>query len=107
MGAQIDDRLYFGRGIPGGGSVSDQDWAEFLAAVVTARFPAGVTVWRADGQWRGATGSISHESTFVLEIIHPNDAATERAIREVAAEYRRRFAQESVLRVRDHVEVSF
>lgn len=102
--AQVADRLYFGRNIPGGGSVSDQAWAGFLAEVVTPRFPAGLTVWPAQGQWRGLSGVIERESSFVLELIHPDDAATERAIREIAAEYKRRFSQEAVLRVRDRVE---
>ena len=103
----ISHRLYFGRGIPGGGSVSEQDWARFLAEVVTPRFPAGLTVWGAEGQWRGETGAIVKESSFVLELIHGPDAAAERAVREIAADYKRRFRQEAVLRVRDRVEVSF
>jgi len=107
LSAQILDRLYFGRSLPGGGSVSEQDWSTFLAAVVTPRFPSGLTVLRADGQWRDATGSIVREQSFVLELVHPDDAATERAVREIAADYKRRFAQEAVLRVRDRVGVSF
>ena len=107
LSAQILDRLYFGRSLPGGGSVSEQDWSTFLAEVVTPRFPSGLTVLRADGQWRDATGSIVREQSFVLELVHPDDAATERAVREIAADYKRRFAQEAVLRVRDRVGVSF
>ena len=107
LSVQILDRLYFGRDIPGGGNVSDRDWTAFLAEIVTPRFPSGLTVLRGDGQWRDAAGAIAHEPSFVLELIHPEDAATERAVREIADEYKRRFSQESVLRVRDHVEVSF
>jgi len=104
---QVLDRLYFGRNIPAGGSVSERDWAAFLAEVVTPRFPAGLTAWPAGGQWRSADGTIVHELSFVLELIHPDGAATERAVREIADEYKRRFSQEAVLRVRDRVEVSF
>lgn len=107
MSAQISDRLYFGRNIPTGGTVSDRAWAAFLAEVVTPRFPAGLTVLSGDGQWRGADGAIAHEKSFVLELLHPDDTASEQAVREIAAEYQRRFAQEAVLRVRDRVEVSF
>jgi hypothetical protein len=105
--AQISDRLYFGRSIPGGGSVSDQSWASFVTEVVTPRSPSGLTVWHAEGQWRGSGGAITHEESFVLEVVHPDDAASERAIREITGDHKRRFSQEAVLRVHDHVEVSF
>jgi len=107
MTEKISDRLYFGRNIPSGGTVSDQAWASFLAEVVTPRFPAGLSVLSADGQWRGADGRIDHEKSFVLELLHPGDTASEQAVREIAAEYKRRFSQEAVLRVRDRVEASF
>lgn len=32
--------------------VSDEDWRAFLAAEVTPRFPDGLTVIDAAGQWR-------------------------------------------------------
>jgi hypothetical protein len=105
--ASISDRLYFGRSIPSGGTVSDADWAAFLHEVVTPRFPAGLTVWRAEGQWRDGTGVIVHEDSFVVELIHDADVRSDAAIGEIAAEYKRRFRQQSVLRVRDRVEVSF
>src|SRR5262249_4797549 len=38
----VADRLYFGRAIPGGGSVSDAAWTKFLEEVVTPRFPEGL-----------------------------------------------------------------
>lgn len=50
-GTMVADRLFLGRQIPGGGMVSDADWTAFLAEVVTPRFPEGLTVWRAEGQW--------------------------------------------------------
>ena len=37
-------RMFFGRGKPGGGTVSDGEWRDFLAAEVTPRFPDGLTV---------------------------------------------------------------
>src|SRR5262245_20410541 len=39
--------LYFGRSIPGGGQVSDNEWEKFLADVVTPRFPDGFTILNA------------------------------------------------------------
>jgi hypothetical protein len=105
--ASISDRLYFGRSIPSGGTVSEADWAAFLREVVTPRFPAGLTVWRAEGQWRDSTGVIVREDSFVLELIHAADARSDAAIGEIVAEYTHRFRQDSVLRVRDRVDASF
>jgi hypothetical protein len=103
----ILDRLYFGRNIPHGGEVSDTDWATFLTEVVTPRFPSGFTVLRGDGQWREASGTIVHERSFVLEVNHPDTAVADHAVQEIMADYKRRFAQEAVLRLREHVDASF
>lgn len=103
----ILDRLYLGRNIPRGGEVSDEQWAQFLGEIVTPRFPGGFTVLSGNGQWQEKSGTIAHERSFVLELLHPNDAVTESAVSAVAAEYKRRFAQEAVLRVREQVDASF
>ena len=103
----ILDRLYFGRSMAGDRMVSDDEWKKFLSESVTPRFPGGLTFWRADGQWREPTGHITAEGTFILEILHNDDAASERAIDAIRGEYRMRFDQESVLRVRGPVRVQF
>jgi hypothetical protein len=105
--AWIADRLYLGRSIPGGGTVSDSAWAAFLREVVTPRFPDGLTVLHGDGQWRDSTGVIVREASFVLEIYHPASAEADAALDEIAAEYKRRFRQESVMRVRAPADVRF
>lgn len=97
--AVLADRLFCGRSIPGGGSVSDEEWAAFLRDVVTPRFPEGLTVWTAEGQWRGRDGAIVREPVMIIEILHPLSAELDRSITEIADEYRRRFHQEAVLRV--------
>jgi hypothetical protein len=50
-GVAVQDSLYFGTAKPDG-IVSPEEWAAFLSAVVTPRFPQGLTVWQASGQWR-------------------------------------------------------
>jgi hypothetical protein len=105
--AWIADRLYLGRSIPGGGTVSDEAWKAFLDEVVTPRFPGGLTVLRADGQWRDRADAIVRESGFVLEVYHPAGARADAALDEIAAEYKRRFRQESVMRVRAVADVRF
>lgn len=101
------DRLYLGRAMQGGGTVSDSAWAAFLAEVVTPRFPDGLTVLRGEGQWRDEGGAVVRESSFVLEIFHPGGAEADRALEQIAAEYKRRFRQESVMRVRTRAQVEF
>jgi hypothetical protein len=100
----VSDRLYFGRMTPDG-LVSDQAWREFLAEVVTPRFPDGLTVWAAEGQWRDASLRITREPALVLEIVHARDAASDAALRSIITAYRQRFRQQAVLWVRDQVTV--
>ena len=103
----VADQLFFGRSIPGGGTVSDDEWAAFLREVVTPRFPSGLSVWRAEGQWLDERGTLEHEQAMVVELIHSASASMEAAIREIADEYKRRFRQEAVLRVTSPVHIRF
>ena len=51
-----ESRLYFGRSIEGQpepDAVTEADWADFVAAEVTPRFPNGFTVLDGAGHWRG------------------------------------------------------
>ena len=98
--AAISEWLYFGMAKPAGGVVTPEEWDDFLRTVVTPRFPAGLTAWPASGQWRGADGQVVREDSRVLNLLHPADATSEQSIRAIVAEYRKRFAQEAVLRVR-------
>ena len=95
-GAQVRTTLYFGLARPKG-SVSELDWQLFLRDDVTARFPEGLTVWDASGQWRRADGQIEHEGSKVLLLVHPDTAAARSSVQSVIAQYRQRFDQESVL----------
>ena len=84
--------LLFGRS-----HVSEANWARFLAAEVTSRFPDGFTVFDARGQWR-APGSdrISRERSKVLTIAMPPDAANDKRLAEIIEAYKLRFKQQSV-----------
>jgi hypothetical protein len=86
-------RLYFGRDIPGGGAVSDADWASFAAQVLTPVFPGGFSVYRAEGQWRAADGAVVREPSFVVERVGVTDPAQ---IARVTEAYKTRFRQEAV-----------
>jgi hypothetical protein len=101
----VSDLIYFGTEKPGG-TVSDDEWAAFLRDAVTPRFPDGLTTWRASGQWRSADGSLTREDSHVLNLVHAGDAGTEAAVRALIDEYKTRYGQEAVLRVRSAACVS-
>jgi hypothetical protein len=98
--ALVRDVLYFGRNRPGGGAVTDEEWQAFLDQVLTPRFPAGLTVVAATGQWKGKSGLVEQERSEVVTVFHSGDEAARRAVKEVVVKYKRRFRQEAVLRER-------
>ena len=100
------DLLYFGTSTPDG-VVGAEGWAQFLASTVTPRFPQGLTVWVATGQWRSVDGIIGSEATQLLNVVHPDDQASEDAVREIVGAYKSLFRQEAVLRVKATVCASF
>jgi hypothetical protein len=97
------DTLYFGTQKPEGGVVTDAEWQQFLAGEITSRFPSGLTTWEASGQWRDAHNVIEHERTHIVQIVHPSNGDAEGRIAAIIAAYKKRFAQESVLRIRSDV----
>lgn len=98
--------LYFGTATPDG-VVSDAQWQAFLRDEVTPRFPEGLTTWTADGQWRGADGTVVREGSHVLQLLHERDARVDAAIAAIVDSYRSRFRQEAVLRVASPACTSF
>lgn len=103
----VRDTLYFGRSIPGGGEVDDAAWQAFEAATLLPAFPRGYTVLDADGRWRGDDGATIGEESRLVVIVHADDGTSDAKVREVAARYRSRFRQDSVLRERSAVCASF
>ena len=93
---QLRTTLYFGGARPKG-AVSELEWQLFLRDEVTSRFPRGMTVWDAEGQWRGPEGKIAHERTKVLLLVHPDTKQARQAIGALIDRYRKVFEQESVL----------
>jgi hypothetical protein len=94
--AQLRTTLYFGMDRPKG-SVSELEFQMFLRDEVTTRFPDGLTVWDADGQWRDPNGLVDHENAKVLLLVHADTAAARGAVYAVIERYRKMFEQESVL----------
>jgi hypothetical protein len=93
---QMRTTLYFGLQRPKG-AVSELEWQIFLRDEVTKQFPAGLTVWEAQGQWRTPSGAIDQERSKVLLLVHPDNDEAKRAVQGLVEAYRRTFEQESVL----------
>jgi hypothetical protein len=102
MAAMKSDLLYFGTNSPRG-PVTAQQWTAFLEETVTPRFPDGLSVWPASGQWKSAAGPILREDSYVLNIVHAGSAAEEQAFADLIDAYVGMFSQESVLRVQSDV----
>ena len=72
--------LYFGLSRPTG-IVSERQWRAFLREQVTPRFPTGLTVWKANGQWKRQDGHIVREPAKVLLLVHEESPASDAAMR--------------------------
>ncbi len=104
--AWVRDTLYFGLSMPGG-AVTQAQWQAFVDAEVTPRFPDGLTVWPASGQWRAAAGAPQREESRVLEIVHPSGGDADAKIAAIRGAYKKAFHQDSVLKVREAVQADF
>ena len=99
--------LVFGTAKANGVVVSDADWNGFLESEVTPRFPEGLTVLKALGQWRNANGKIEKEASRILAILHRPAESADQSIDSIRAIFKTRFQQESVMRIDDMSCVSF
>ena len=101
----IAEIVYFGTNKPEG-VVSSEEWSTFLREVVTPKFPDGLSVWQASGQWQDGDGRLIRENTFVLSLVHEREPSPEENVRAIISEYKTRLQQEAVLRVKSHVCIS-
>ena len=90
-------QLFFGRNIGERVGVSEADFQSFVDQELTPRFPDGLTVLDAAGQWRGASGVIGREPSKLVILVLPDRAGGEDKLDAVRQAYRVRFAQEAVL----------
>ena len=91
--------VYFGREKGDGAMVTEEEWSGFLADTVTPRFPDGLTVVDARGQWLDTSeGRLYVESTKLLNVLVPSDVADSglASVQEMSDEYKLRFDQQAV-----------
>ena len=98
--------LFFGSEKPDGSSVSENQFRSFVDLFVTPRFPDGLTLLTGYGQYKGESGKIVKERSFMLVLLYQDKAANEK-LEAIRLAYKRAFKQESVLRVDDTARVSF
>src|SRR3546814_6750772 len=93
----VDTRLHFGLSRADGAVVTAADWSGFVDRVVAPAFSSGFTILTADGYWRDPeTGRAVREASRVVVRIHPGDDASEHAIENIIAAYKRALEPQSV-----------
>lgn len=104
----IEAELLFGRDIPGGGTVSDEDWSDFANTAIAREFPDGFTVGDAEGTWRDtASGTAVQERSKIVLIDGRATPVFAKKLKHVADLYRARFRQDAVGIVTREVCASF
>src|ERR671931_297625 len=95
--AMMQAELLFGRNIDGRHGVTEKAWARFLADEITPRFPDGLTVYDAAGQYREnpAAKIVRERSKIVMILVEGGDPAMQR-IDQIVGAYKKRFRQKSV-----------
>lgn len=103
----LEINLYFGRDKPAGGEVSEAEWASFVNESVTPHFPAGLSVFNVEGQFRDRSGRIVRERTKLLVVVVFDAPAHAAKVMAVTEAYNRRFGQHSVFRVEQRACAGF
>ncbi len=89
--------LMFGRKIGDRISVTQAAWAAFLDREVSPRFPDGLTVVDASGQWRDQTRNrVIHEPSKIVTLVLRDAARDQERIDQIVAAYKQRFRQQAV-----------
>lgn len=102
----VQSTLYFGLKSTDGRGVSEQQWATFIAEVVTPRFPHGLTVVNAYGQGTNpGSDAVLAETTKVLIIVHPRDAVDDAKIDEIKSKYSQEFGGIGVFHTESDVRI--
>jgi Protein of unknown function (DUF3574) len=96
--AMVETQLFFGLSRPTGGTVSENEWNEFLQSEIVPRFAEGFSVMDSTGFWLDGQSrlTIMENSKIVSRLMRPGDAAE---ITQIIDSYKSIFAQESVLRI--------
>jgi hypothetical protein len=90
--------LMFGRDIGNRLGVSEKAWQRFVAREITPRFPDGLTIINASGQWRDpASGRIVREPSKLVTIVLPGHDDDQARLDAAVSAYKQQFRQQSVV----------
>ena len=105
----IRTELYFGTSKPGGLEVKAAEWQAFVDEEITPAFKEGLTVLDGYGQYLNEKGVIAKEKSKILVVLYPKIAKAEKdtALSRLIAAYKKKFQQESVLKVSQPAAVTF
>ena len=96
--SMVTAELFFGRKIGDRIGVSEAAFAAFLAREITPRFPDGLTVVDAKGQWRDSERNVLvREPSKLVLLIFRDEPARRESLGAIAEAYKRQFRQQSVL----------
>ena len=105
----VQTLLVFGLSKPDGGTVSEEEWINFVDTYVTPEFKEGLTILDSDGQWMMESGEVIKEDSKILILLYDNDssAQVDDTIERIKETYKKLFNQEAVLRITTAAGVSF
>ena len=105
----VQTLLVFGLSKPGGGTVSEEEWINFVDTYVTPEFKEGLTILDSDGQWMMESGEVIKEDSKILILLYDNESSAEvdDSIEQIKETYKKLFNQEAVLRITSAAGVSF
>ncbi|WP_227004183.1 DUF3574 domain-containing protein [Kozakia baliensis] len=90
-------QMLFGLSRPDGTPVTEKEWQDFLAEVVTPLFPNGFSVINASGQWQDRMSHrVTHEDSRLLWIATPENRDLGHRVAIIRDAYKARFQQQSV-----------
>lgn len=100
MAEFLRTELYFGMNKPDG-EISEEEFKEFLDKIITPELPDGLTVLSGIGQFKDSQDRIVQEKSKVIILLYPKKIRKEAnlKIERIRESYKKRFQQESVLRV--------
>ena len=100
--------LMFGRNIGARIGVREDDFGRFVDREITSRFPNGLTVFNAAGQWRDeASNKIVREPSKIVQIVLPGRVDDVARLNGIVEAYKTRFKQHSVVMIVRPACVSF
>ncbi len=103
----LKTELFFGLSRSNGPDVTEEEFQRFVDTKVTPRFPDGLTLIDAKGQFKDSTGTIIQEVSKLLILFYTFSNDSNGAVEQISTDYKKEFQQESVLRVDEQSCVSF